>query len=35
MGTMAKEQNLTADQVIEMASHYMNEEHLALVKKSL
>ncbi|MBC6309496.1 bifunctional (p)ppGpp synthetase/guanosine-3',5'-bis(diphosphate) 3'-pyrophosphohydrolase [Listeria sp. FSL L7-1582] len=31
---MAKEQNLTADQVIEMASHYMNEEHLAVVKKA-
>ncbi|MBC1974861.1 bifunctional (p)ppGpp synthetase/guanosine-3',5'-bis(diphosphate) 3'-pyrophosphohydrolase [Listeria booriae] len=31
---MAKEQNLTADQVIELASHYMNEEHLSLVKKA-
>lgn len=29
---MAKEQNLTAEQVIDMASHYMNQEHLALVK---
>ncbi|TYV70842.1 bifunctional (p)ppGpp synthetase/guanosine-3',5'-bis(diphosphate) 3'-pyrophosphohydrolase [Listeria monocytogenes] len=31
---MAKEQNLTAEQVIDMASHYMNQEHLALVKKA-
>ncbi len=32
---MAKEQNLTAEQVIDMASHYMNQEHLALVKKRM
>ncbi|EUJ31846.1 putative (p)ppGpp synthetase [Listeria floridensis FSL S10-1187] len=31
---MAKEQNLTAEQVIEMASHYMNKEHLAVVEKA-
>ncbi|WP_167628579.1 RelA/SpoT family protein [Listeria valentina] len=31
---MAKDQNLTAEQVIEMASHYMNKEHLAIVEKA-
>lgn len=31
---VAKEQNLTAEQVIEMASHYMNKEHLAVVEKA-
>lgn len=31
---MAKEKNLTAEQVIEMAAHYMNKEHLAIVEKA-
>lgn len=31
---MAKDQNLTAEQVIEMASHYMNQEHLSIVEKA-
>ncbi|WP_163652923.1 bifunctional (p)ppGpp synthetase/guanosine-3',5'-bis(diphosphate) 3'-pyrophosphohydrolase [Listeria sp. PSOL-1] len=31
---MAKEKNLTAEQVIEMASHYMNKEHLTIVQKA-
>lgn len=31
---MAKEKNLTAEQVFEMAAHYMNKEHLEIVKKA-